>query len=102
MNKNDLIRCRAGLAALMLSSGFVLGGCASSIGFAFETGKDNSYVALENSYINNTCIEKCYVVEAYNKLTEETELFIAKRDYKYADYKEGKQKSRYYYLDSDC
>lgn len=79
MNKNDLIRCRAGLASMIVAGSMFLGGCASSRGFEFSRDVDNSYSAVYNSYINNECIEKCYVVEAYNKLTEETELFIAKK-----------------------
>jgi len=80
MKKEELIRYRAGLAALLVSSTMFLGGCANN-GFDFERGKDNSYVVLKGSFINNKCIDKCYVVEAYNKLTGETELFIAKKDW---------------------
>jgi len=80
MNKKEkLIRHRARLAALLVSTSMLLGGCASSKGFEFGRGEDNSYVALADSFINNKCIDKCYVVEAYNKLTGETELFIAKK-----------------------
>ena len=76
MKKEELIRYRAGLAALLVSASMVLSGCkAAGNGFDFKRGEDNSYVALEDSYINNDCIDKCYVVEAYNKITEETELF---------------------------
>ena len=82
MNKKEkLIRHRARLAALLVSTSMLLGGCASSKGFEFGRGEDNSYVALADSFINNKCIDKCYVVEAYNKLTGETELFIAKKDW---------------------
>ena len=81
MKKEELIRYRAGLATLLVSGSMFLGGCASSKGFVFERGEDNSYVVLEGSFINNNCIDKCYVVEAYNKITGETELFIAKKDY---------------------
>ena len=78
MKKEELIRYRAGLAALLVSGSMFLGGCANN-GFIFKRGEDNSYVAMEGSFINNKCIDKCYVVEAYNKITEETELFIAKK-----------------------
>lgn len=105
MKKEELIRYRAGLAALLVSgSMFFLSGCASSKGFVFERGEDNSYVVLEGSFINNNCIDKCYVVEAYNKITEETELFIAKKEYKYSDKKIKEDgysywAERYYYTD---
>lgn len=103
MNKEELIRYRAGLAALLVSGSMFLSGCSSK-GFDFKRGEDNSYVALEDSFINNNCIDKCYVVEAYNKVTEETELFIAKRSYQYLDKKIRTNGStynfpRYYYLD---
>ena len=103
MKKEELIRYRAGLAALLVSSTMLLSGCANN-GFDFKRGKDNSYVALADSFINNKCIDKCYVVEAYNKITEETELFIAIKESKYTDKKikedgHGYWAQRYYYLD---
>lgn len=79
MKKEELIRYRAGLAALLVSGSMFLGGCEQNKGFVFGIGEDNSYIAREDSIINNNCIDNCYLVEAYNKLTEETELFIAKK-----------------------
>ena len=103
MKKEELIRYRAGLAALLVSGSMFLGGCVSSKGFDFVIGEDNKYVALDNSFINNKCIDNCYVVEAYNKITEETELFIAKRSCIYLPKKlENGEKGDipyYYYLD---
>lgn len=103
MKKEELIRYRAGLAALFVSSTMLLSGCTSSNGFGFVIGEDNGYVALEDSFINNNCIDKCYVVEAYNKVTEETELFIAKRSFIFLPKKlENGEKGEipyYYYLD---
>ena len=81
MKKEELIRYRAGLAALLVSGSMFLGGCEQNKGFVFGIGEDNGYIAREDSFINNNCIDKCYVVEAYNELTEQTELFIAKKDY---------------------
>ena len=46
-------------------------------------------------FIDNSCIDKCYVVEAYNNITEETEIFIAKKEY---DYKKGELTVRKYHL----
>ena len=100
MKKEELIRYRAGLAALLVSGSMFLGGCTSSKGFEFKRGEDNSYVALEDSFINNNCIDKCYVVEAYNKLTEENEIFIAKKEY---DYKKGEVTvPKYHLTDGEC
>ena len=99
MKKEELIRYRAGLAALLVSGTMFLNGCVSSKGFYFKRGEDNSYVAREDSFINNGCIDKCYVVEVYNNLTEETELFIAKKKYDYTERKEGNFFDIYYYID---
>jgi hypothetical protein len=105
MKKDELIRYRAGLAALLVSSSMFLGGCSldgysSSIGFKFKVGKDNSYVALEDSFINNKCIEECYVVEVHNKLTGENQIFIAKRDvYEPMNGKYAVGDTEYHYID---
>ena len=94
-----MIRYRAGLAALLVSGSIFLGGCTSSIGFKFKVGKDNSYVALEDSFINNKCIEKCYVVEVHNKLTGENEIFIAKRDIYLTSLTDLSGDTEYHYID---
>ena len=72
MDKKNLVRYKAGLAALMIASGMTLGGCASE-GFQY-TMKDSKYVVADGSAIGNACIKECYVVEAYNSLTEESEI----------------------------
>ena len=94
MDKKNLVRYKAGLAALMIASGMTLGGCASE-GFQY-TMKDSKYVVADGSAIGNACIKECYVVEAYNSLTEESEIFIARTsnflDYYYYYY-------YYYYCD---
>jgi len=103
MKKEELIRYRAALAALLVSGSMFLGGCTSSEGFRFARGENNKYVAMNNTLIDNACIDKCYVVEAYNKITEETELFIAKRSFIFLPKKlENGEKGEipyYYYLD---
>ena len=80
--KEELIRYRTGLAALLVSGSMLLNGCTSSNGFTFGINyESNSYVATKDSYINNNCIDKCYVVEAYNRITEEyVELELIKTD----------------------
>lgn len=88
MDKKNLVRYKAGLAALMIASGMTLSGCGSK-GFQYTT-KDSKYVVVDGSTIGNDCIKDCYVVEAYNSLTEETEIFIA-RTSNFLDY--------YYYCD---
>lgn len=77
MDKKNLVRYKAGLAALMIASGMTLSGCGSK-GFQYTT-KDSKYVVVDGSTIGNDCIKDCYVVEAYNSLTEESEIFIARK-----------------------
>lgn len=110
--KEEKNRYKAALATLLVAGGILFGigkfgekafSNSSKKGFNFTTGEDNSYVALEDSFINNNCIDKCYVVEAYNKITEETELFIAKRSFiilpKKLENGEKGEITYYYYLD---
>ena len=99
MKKGELIRYTAGLAALLVSGSMLLAGGSSSIGFKFKVEKDNSYVALEDSFINNKCIEKCYVVEVHNKLTGKNEIFIAKRDIYLTSLTDLAGDTEYHYID---
>lgn len=84
MKKEELIRYRAGLAALLVSGSMVLGGCSlggssSSEGFELTADEERNFVAQENSYIDNDFIEKCYVVEAKSLLTGESNIYITRR-----------------------
>jgi hypothetical protein len=82
--KDELKRLKAGALAVMMS--FSLTGCASSYGFNYIEGDNRSYVASEDSRVNNTFIKSCYVVEVYNKLRGCNEIYIA-REESYVDYK---------------
>ena len=77
MKKDELIRYRAGLAALLVSSSMFLGGCAK--GFELTIDEERNIVAEDDSFINNDFIEKCYVVEAKSNLTGESNIYLAKR-----------------------
>lgn len=111
MKKEELIRYKAALAALLVAGGILFGigkfgekafsnSSNQGEGFDFTTDENNSYVVLEDSFINNSCIDKCYVVETYNKLTEENEIFIAKKEY---DYKTGEVTvPKYHLTDGEC
>lgn len=77
MKKDELIRYRAGLAALLVSSSMFLGGCAR--GFELTVDEERNIVAEDDSFINNDFIEKCYVVEAKSNLTGESNIYLAKR-----------------------
>ena len=75
MKKDELIRYRAGLAALLVSSSMFLGGCAK--GFKLTVDEERNIVAEDDSFINNDFIEKCYVVEAKSNLTGESNIYLA-------------------------
>ena len=77
MKKEELIRYKAGLAALILSSSFALSGCSK--GFELKVDEERNLVAEEDSYINNDFIEKCYVVEAKSKITGESNIYLTRR-----------------------
>ena len=77
MKKSELIRYKAGLAALLLSGSFVLAGCAK--GFELKVDEERNLVVEEGSYINNYFIEKCYVVEAKSNITGESNIYIVKK-----------------------
>ena len=77
MKKDELIRYRAGLAALLVSSSMFLSGCAK--GFKLTVDEERNIVAEDDSFINNDFIEKCYVVEAKSNITGESNIYIAKK-----------------------
>ena len=77
MKKSELIRYKAGLAALLLSGSFALAGCAK--GFELKVDEERNLIAEEGSYINNYFIEKCYVVEAKSNITGESNIYIVKK-----------------------
>lgn len=76
MKKDELIRYRAGLAALLVSSSMFLGGCAK--GFELTVDEERNMVAEDDSFINNDFIEKCYVVEAKSNLTGESNIYLVR------------------------
>ena len=80
MKKDELIRYRAGLAALLVSSSMFLGGCAK--GFELTVDEERNIVAEDDSFINNDFIEKCYVVEAKSNITGESNIYLAKMESK--------------------
>ena len=84
MKKEELIRYRAGLAALLVSGSMFLGGCSlggssSSEGFELTADEERNFVAQEDSYVDNDFIEKCYVVEAKSNITGESNIYIVRK-----------------------
>jgi len=82
MKREELIRYKAGIAALMLSSGMLLSGCAKR--FELTVDEERNIVAQDDSYINNDFIEKCYVVEAKSNITGESNIYITRRKVSFA------------------
>ena len=72
MKKCELIRYKAGLAALLLSSGMVLGGCS----FDKVVSEEDKSIVQTDSNIHNNFLEKCSVVEVQNNSTNETNIYI--------------------------
>ena len=73
--KQKLIRLKAGALALIMSMS--LTGCGEK--FNYKTGENNKYEVSDDSYINNGKINKLYIAEVYNELTQETKLYIVER-----------------------
>lgn len=73
MKKCELIRYKAALAALLVSSGMVLGGCSKDFSLKKEEQK---IIVQTDSNIHNNFLEKCSVVEVQNNSTNETNIYI--------------------------
>ena len=79
MKRDELIRYKAGIAALMLSSSMFLGGCAK--GFKLTVDEERNIVAEDDSFINNDFIEKCYFPDWLKKIKPAlTEYLVIKDD----------------------
>ena len=81
------------VAALTLASTLFLGGCsAKNNSFELVENENNEIVAMEDSYIDNKYISEYYVLEVYNKIKNENEIYIvskkvvASRGYHYCGY----------------
>ena len=72
MKKEELIRYKAGLAALLLSSGMLFGGCS----FDKVVSEEDKSIVQTDSNIHNNFLEKCSVVEVQNNSTNETNIYI--------------------------
>lgn len=76
------------LTALSLLSVLFLGGCSNEKKydhFELIENENNELVAMDDSYIDKDYIDNYYVVEVYNKMIKENEIYIAfKRTYSVA------------------
>lgn len=81
MNKN--IRNKQRITALTLLTTLLLGGCgeAGKDAFVIIENKDNQLVAQDNSYIDDFYINRYYVLEVYNNITNQNEIYIAREEH---------------------
>lgn len=78
MNINSKRR-KQRITALTLVATMMLSGCNGGTGrFEYTENENNELVAVDGSYIANTNIDNCYVVEVYNTLKKENEIYIAR------------------------
>lgn len=76
--KNDKVtRYKAGIAALLVSSSMLLAGCQE--GFKLTIDEERNITGEADSYLDNDFLQKCYVVEAKSKITNESNIYIAKK-----------------------
>ena len=78
--KNNSVRRKQRITALTLVLTMLMSGCGGRDNSRFELveNDNNELVATDDSYISNEYINDYYVVEMYNELTKENEIFIAK------------------------
>lgn len=85
MNKNDNTKRRKQrITALTLAVSLLLGGCGKNKNensrFKIIENDNNQLVALDDSYIDNKYIDMYYVLEVYNIISKENELYIVRFD----------------------
>lgn len=93
MNINSKRR-KQRITALTLAATLFLSGCGEDKNSSFELveNENNEIVAMEDSYIDNKYISEYYVLEVYNKIKNENEIYIvskkvvASRGYHYYGY----------------
>lgn len=74
------IRRKQRIRALTLVLTMLMGGCGGKQNSSFELieNENNELIAVDGTYIRSECIDDYFVVEMYNKLTKENEIFIAR------------------------
>lgn len=80
MNNNSKIR-KQRITALTLVMTLLMSGCGKNENSRFELieNENNELVAVDDSYISSKNIDDYYVVEFYNKVSLENEIYIARR-----------------------
>lgn len=74
------------IAALTLATTMLLSGCGND-SFKLTENENNELVAVDDTYIDD--IRGYYVVEVYNKITKQNEIFIGKNTGNFVDGRRG-------------
>lgn len=77
------------ITALTLAMTLLMGGCSSkkkNNRFELTENENNEIVAMGDSYIDVEYIDNYYVVEVYNKMEKEDEIYIAMQNFVYRKY----------------
>lgn len=80
MKNNIRTRLTTGITALALTCSLGLNGCTTiNNRFTFTAGENGSFVAAENSYIDNNSINNIYVIAVKNNISKEKEIYITRK-----------------------
>lgn len=80
MKNKNYIRLTSGVTALALACSLSMTGCApKNSTFNYSENENGEIVVEEGSYIEYEYLNKYYIIEVYNTLTEENEIYIANR-----------------------
>lgn len=74
----NIVRYKAGIAAIMLASGMLLSGCSREKGgFELTIKEDNSITAEEDSFVDiEFLMLRCSVVEVHSNVTDKNDIYI--------------------------
>ena len=78
---NNCVRRKQRITALSLVLTLLMGGCGEKENSCFEIieNENNELVVADDSYISNEYIGNYYVLEVYNKMNDENEVYIASK-----------------------
>lgn len=79
-------KIKQSIAALTLATTMLLSGCGND-SFKLTENENNELVAVDDTYIDD--IRGYYVVEVYNKITKQNEIFIGKNAGSFPDGRRG-------------
>ena len=80
MKNNIHTRLSAGITALALTCTLGLSGCSSANNrFTITPGNDGSFVVNRDTWIDNNGLNNIYVIEVKNNISNQNELYIARK-----------------------